>query len=259
MSEDKREPEPAEGEDFKLVSRALRHLGTNPPPPAEIAAALATLRVAAVGKSKQAGKGNDSWSYKFAGHGELIAEVQTGMAEVGLSLVVQGWETIDGDPPLAELNAWLVHTSGVSWRLCDKNGNGPRMPVLEGKGRPLDKATAAALTYCQRYVNLLVPGVPRVDDDTEVNRRNDAHHEPRRMAQQPEDLTGWDGTAVVSGGKHKGKLWSQLSHDYLTWAVEEGPPNVKRKAEAEVERRIEAEADRPEPPPEPPPASDGES
>lgn len=47
---------------------------------------------------------------------------------------------------------------------------------------------------------------------------------------------------VVPGGKHKGKKWSEVSHDYLAWAVnaDRCPPALKEGCKAEMALRTEA-------------------
>lgn len=46
---------------------------------------------------------------------------------------------------------------------------------------------------------------------------------------------------VVPAGKHKGKKWVEVSHDYLDWAVraDRCPANLKEACKLEIARRIE--------------------
>jgi len=52
-------------------------------------------------------------------------------------------------------------------------------PAIEEKGRPRDKAVATALTYSLGYFLRGLLLLPRVDEATDVDRRDDTKHDPR--------------------------------------------------------------------------------
>ena len=60
--------------------------------------------------------------------------------------------------------------------------------VIPGKGRPLDKSLAAALTYVQGYALRGLLNIPRTDTADDVDQRDDTAHKPRTAWTWPEDL-----------------------------------------------------------------------
>jgi len=108
----------------------------------------------------------------------------TGSKENGLDLMT--------DPPLASIGYVLRHESGEQ---CEFHYI---MPVIQEKGRPLDKALLGARTTCLSYFLRDLLLIPRVDED-EIERRNDLAKEPVAVApaKPVEPLGDW-GTEIVN-------------------------------------------------------------
>lgn len=153
-----------------------------------LAAALSTPRgglakaLAAAVKachSVQKDSQNSFHRYAYASADAIIAEAREALASAELALLpVEA--TLDGTerdgPDRFELRRTflLVHSSGESAPLH------VRWPVVPDKGRPLDKATAAADTLSLSYLLRDLLLMPRVDPADDVSARDD-----RQQRQQP--------------------------------------------------------------------------
>lgn len=223
-----------------------------PSMPPEIATALveAQRAVNKIAKGKTAdvrSKGGGGFSYDFVGHGELIDEGRSAGHEAGLALSIPTWRLVEERHTVA-LCCWLVHTSGASWRVTPD----PEMPVCEGPGRPIDKATAAALTYCQRYIWNQLLQIPRVDKGAEVNQRDDADHVPEKRAPSKgggkgKGSRGPDLNGTILMGPSKGTPLADVDSSKLTkwvdWLAMKGiRPDHMDECEKELLRRLDQEA-----------------
>jgi len=136
-----------------------------------LAAALvkAQLAAEAVGKDKA----NAFHKYKYASAEAMLAEGREALASAGLALMQLGWSVSDSLGKL-HVKYMLLHDSGehLTWTT--------ETSIIPDKGRPQDKAEAAALTYSIAYTIRGLLLLPRVDDQASVDARDDRHHEPRR-------------------------------------------------------------------------------
>jgi hypothetical protein len=164
----------------------------------QLAAALA----GAIASSQAVGKDgrNKFHGYDYASAEGVFTMARTALAENGLSLVTMkaevewtgstGYKDIAGHVLRTFL---LLHSSGESMLVSS-----PPWPIIPEKGRPVDKALAAAMTSSLRYVLrdlLLLPQVEKgtdrdADDDTKWEPKNKAnpsrsHVPPKRQAPKP--------------------------------------------------------------------------
>lgn len=143
----------------------------------QLAAGL--LKAQQVCKAARKDAYNNFHRYHYASSEAVIIEGRAALAEGGLALmpieqVVNGHEAKGADRYELVRKFLLIHTSGqarliaVAW------------PIVEDKGRPLDKATAIASTLSLSFLLRDLLLMPRVDDSDEAAGRDD------RPAQQQE-------------------------------------------------------------------------
>lgn len=143
----------------------------------EISAALATAQANARAVSK--GSENTHHGYLYASAEDVIAESKAALASAGLSFTRRG-HTLEN---LVQVGLVLVvryelrHVSGESL------GFSSVIPVVPGKGRPIDKAVLAARTADLSYMLRDLLMLPRVDYD--VDGRNDVGYEPEPQQAPP--------------------------------------------------------------------------
>ncbi len=126
-------------------------------------------------------KRNAHHGYRYASAEAIITEGRAALAKGGLSLMSPGWtlniekatywdEEAKAERPMERLFVL------VSYILCSAEASFSffnTTPVLPEKGRPVDKATAAALSYDLAYTLRGLLLLPRVDESVEVDARND--------------------------------------------------------------------------------------
>jgi len=156
-----------------------------------LAAALvkAQLAAEAVGKDKA----NAFHKYRYASAEAMLAEGREALATCGLALFQKGW-SVSPDKAMMSVQYMLIHDSGdtLEWNA--------ETSIIPDKGRPQDKAEAAALTYSIAYTIRGLLLLPRVDEQASVDARDDRNHEPRRgppvavrrpyVSQTPHDSDG---------------------------------------------------------------------
>lgn len=120
----------------------------------------------AVGKDKS----NSFHRYKYASAEAMIEEARGALAESGLAFRCIDSLVLLGEIPLLRLTYSLSHISGESEAITSTT------PIIEEKGRPLDKAVATAKTYDLGYTLRGLLLLPRVEE--EVDQRDDTKHEP---------------------------------------------------------------------------------
>lgn len=123
---------------------------------------------------------NQHHGYRYASAEAVITEAREALHGAGLVLIAESWRTIPpvfpdaGQVPRVEVTYLLVHTeSGEGWRLPPR-----ATPVVEDRGRPIDKAEAAALTYSLSYLLRGLLLMARVAEGTDVDDRDDGEHAP---------------------------------------------------------------------------------
>ncbi len=137
----------------------------------------------AVGK----GSTNDFHRYKYASAEAIIEEAREALAHAGIAVFPLSWrierqittvDVRDGKPvPLWVLDVTyrVQHESGESFEATTSTS------IIPEKGRPHDKAEAAALTYSLGYYLRGLLLLPRVEPGSQVDERRD-DREPKRQA-----------------------------------------------------------------------------
>jgi hypothetical protein len=152
---------------------------------AALAKAVATAR--GVGKDAR----NEHHKYDYASSESIIDEGRSALSSAGLTLLQTSVRLVprelDGNVvPLAISTFLLLHEAGgmLTWER--------EWPVLEGKGRPLDKVHAGSLTTSLAYAIRDVLCLPRDNEAAgaaAMNRRDDRDYEPdnarRRQEEEP--------------------------------------------------------------------------
>jgi len=111
----------------------------------------------------------------------------------------------------------------------------------------------SAMTYARRYALSGMLGLSSISEDDDGNRAS----QPRKNVQKPSEgvpyvqrvrfTEHYNTRESIEGqqitfGKHTGRLWSEVPHDYLQWLCESkstgpGNKNNKKLAMAELDRR----------------------
>lgn len=171
--------------------------------PPKIAGALVKASRAAHAVEKKGTVKTNAYSYRFAGADALMSEAREALAEAGLAIVLTRWWPVVDDTGRTLFAAFL---------LCHEDGDthevGPyQMPVIERAGSGSDKCDASALTYATGYVMRGLLNLPRVEEGSQVDERDDSQARPRGQEAPPpkpsaleliatalstvEDLPGW--------------------------------------------------------------------
>jgi len=127
--------------------------------------------------------------YAYASAEEIIKVANEALEKTELALISLSDEMRQGPSgPLLDRTWILCHSSGESVRLTTIG-----WPVIPDKGRPLDKALAAAITTSLAYRLRDLLQIPRVSPEDDIASRDDRHHErnnherpaePRATAEQ---------------------------------------------------------------------------
>lgn len=129
----------------------------------------ALIKAQSIAGSVEKTSKNDFHKYRYASAEAIIVEARAALVEAGLALVCVGWWHKE-DRLLVEYE--LLHESGETKSFnCSS-------PIVVEKGRPQDKAEAAALTYNLGYFLRGLLLLPRVDERDEVDQRDDRNHDP---------------------------------------------------------------------------------
>lgn len=139
---------------------------SNIEPLAQLYTALsrAIAKAGAVEKDKKVTFGQQ---YDYASADAIIAEARGALAGEGLGLLPASQTRRDQSLD----RAWLLtHSSGCSMRIELTD-----WPIIPDRGRPMDKALAAALTTSESYVLRDLLLLPRVAKGDDITGRNDEH------------------------------------------------------------------------------------
>lgn len=138
-----------------------------PAVPVNLAAALALAQQKCQAVRKDAR--NAHHGYRYASAEAVIAEAKRALADTGLALVPseQALNRAEGGGFELVRKFLLIHVSGESLVL------GCAWPVIEERGRPVDKATAISATASLSYLLRDLLLMPRVSDDADLAGRND--------------------------------------------------------------------------------------
>lgn len=149
-------------------------------------ATLAAALVAAQHQAKSVSKTskNQFHGYKYASAEALIAEAREALADHGLAVMPVEWSVVSvsditGVGSKIVVTYMLVHEGGASVSArCETS-------ILPEKGRPQDKAEATALTYNLGYYLRGLLLLPREDESTSVDARDDSKFVVEQRASRP--------------------------------------------------------------------------
>lgn len=138
---------------------------------------------------------NKFHSYRYASAEAMIAEARGALSQAGLafSCVSSALEQAEGYGRILVTMYRLDHVGGES------RDYGSSTPIIEERGRPLDKAVATAKTYDLGYMLRSLLLLPRVEEGTDVDQRDDRKHEPAKAPTHDLDIT--DLVAEIEGAK----------------------------------------------------------
>lgn len=144
-----------------------------------LAASLSTARDRCKPAEKDAR--NAYHNYTYASAEEIITVANAAMDKTGLALISVNDEMKQAPSGFVLDRTWILcHSSGEQVSLRTQG-----WPVIPDKGRPLDKALAAALTTSLAYRLRDLLQIPRVSPDDDIAGRDDRHHEPEAKPNGP--------------------------------------------------------------------------
>jgi len=121
---------------------------------------------------------NQHHKYSYASAEQVIDEARKALGGAGLAFIQVGDRLNraeargDGVIGTAEVSYKLVHRGGETWDFKSS------MPVVVSKGRPDDKAYAAALTLTLAYTLRSLLLIPRDDQAAAIDQRDDTGFDP---------------------------------------------------------------------------------
>jgi hypothetical protein len=146
----------------------------NPAPVTADNLASALARAQGLVKGVEKDRRNTFHKFKYASSEALIAEGSAALSACGLALVPVSQTLVGVD---LQRKFLLLHASG------DKIPLEMNWPVVEEKGRPIDKAMATACTLSLGYLLRDLLLMPRVDEADEPDARGE--HQPAAPAPRP--------------------------------------------------------------------------
>jgi len=173
-----------------------------------LAAALVAAQAAAESVGKEAT--NKFHNYKYASAEAIMVESRLALNSAGLATLMERWEllppTHDGAPERVKVHFLTLHAHS------DQTLKGEtEYFVMPEKGRPEDKATATALTYAEGYYLRGLLCLPRVEEGSQVDDRDDREKLPG--PRRPPSKTNGNGhktepsdPAAVAREEYKAKL-----------------------------------------------------
>lgn len=156
--------------------------------PKSIASAL--VKAQATVKPVEKDSTNSFHKYKYASSDDVVAVGREALVGAGLALARVGWShtpLTEHEPARINVQYMLTSSDGECW-MCPLAS----VPVLPEKGRPEDKAEAAALTYSHGYMVLGLLQMERRDEGA-VDQRDDrdrgSYQRPAGRHQSPQQAT----------------------------------------------------------------------
>lgn len=157
----------------------------NQQPEAAFNAALAKAQ----GMMRSLVKDRAGYVSKFVSTETVVAATKEVLSECGLAVVATGsnltiGEKIDVENKngVSTIQTWMMRTI---YRVYHRDGWSERMhfsmAVVPEKGKPLDKAIAAASTFSLGYFLRGLLQIPRVGSEQEVEERDDRGFDPERL------------------------------------------------------------------------------
>lgn len=161
---------------------------------AQLFAALAKAQAAARAVEKDAT--NKFHRYNYTSAEGMIAEAKAAMAQFGLAIIptcANLREPHASELPTKEdgdLGKGARCVLEAAWLVVHEEGGSQMIecawPVIPEKGRPLDKALAAARTASLNYLLRDLLQLPRVEEGTDLDHDSrDAHRASQQQRQQP--------------------------------------------------------------------------
>src|SRR5688572_27252394 len=136
--------------------------------------ALAKAQAAARAVEKSAT--NSFHRYKYASAEAVIEESRHALAGSGLALLPTRYAVERREDGMMLVARYaLTHASGEKIDLESET------PIIPEKGRPEDKATATAKTFDLAYLLRGLLLLPRVEEGTEADERDDSKYEPKKQ------------------------------------------------------------------------------
>jgi len=140
-----------------------------------IAKALVAAQSAAQAVAK--GSTNNFHKYKYASAEAVIEEARVALNQAGLAVITMGWSTSpssEQSDSRVTVQYRVVHEAGESLDMTTST------PVIPDKGRPGDKAEMAALTMNLSYFLRGLLLLPREDESSAIDQRDDRNYTPRK-------------------------------------------------------------------------------
>ncbi len=145
--------------------------------------------VMAQGMMRSLVKDKASYIGKFVSTETVVQATKEVLSDCGLAVVGVGSTITKGEPVDVEtkgvvstIPTWHMHTT---YRVYSKSGYHEDMTfdmaVVPEKGKPLDKAIAAAATFSLGYFLRGLLQIPRVGSEQEVDERDDRGFDPERL------------------------------------------------------------------------------
>jgi hypothetical protein len=149
---------------------------------AALFAALAKAQAHA--KSVEKDARNTFHKYAYASAEAIITEAKESLAHAGLAVVPHSLVVSEASADLKAVGAAaMLH---ASWVVVHSDGGsmtvGCEWPIVPEKGRPIDKATAAARTASLGYLLRDLLQLPRVEEGTDLD--HDSRDEPAKGSLQ---------------------------------------------------------------------------
>lgn len=188
---------------------------------AALFAALAKAQAAARAVEKDAT--NKFHRYNYTSAEGMIAEAKLAMSQFGLAvfpLELSLREPRPGEMPTkdeGDLGKGARCVLDAAWVVVHEQGGsqsiGCEWPVIPEKGRPLDKALAAARTASLNYLLRDLLQLPRVEEGTDLD--HDSRDQPQQRREQapppppkPDDSKAFDVARVIATADEKTLQWA---------------------------------------------------
>lgn len=181
-----------------------------------VAATTASALYAAVAKAQAHARGvekdstNTFHRYKYASAESLIAEAKDALAVADLGLIPQRSWVEKGDKPFGEIEGkgGSVGTLHAHWLLVHAGGGvlelETQWPVTPEKGRPIDKAVAAARTASLGYLLRDLLQLPRVEEGTGLDE-DSRDTEAARIETKRKEMEAMKAAAVKGSAQSQQK------------------------------------------------------
>lgn len=119
---------------------------------------------------------NSFHRYRYASAEDVVTASREVLAQHGLAFLATCYQVAagGGEDSLLQCRYLLTHEAGGTLEVTSET------PVVPEKGRPLDKAVATAKTYDLGYTLRALLLIPRVEEGTEPDQRDDRGYEPKK-------------------------------------------------------------------------------